>query len=212
MRHTSGYTLIEILVALAIIATAVAAVVAGVSGYVNNAAYLRDRTVAQWVVSNKIAEMQLATEWPSPGKRRGEALMADHEWSWQVNVSTTDDPDVLRLDVSAYPDKRSQTALADAVAYLSRPAPVTPGVTPCRYAAARPGSPCSNSSSRSPSSRCSRPLPIRRSRWCWRRAASLSASPRASPPCRWPSPCSSVISNKAWIAACAMNSATPRRR
>src|SRR3569833_1152710 len=71
MRHTSGYTLIEILVALAIIATAVAAVVAGVSGYVNNAAYLRDRTVAQWVVSNKIAEMQLATEWPSPGKRRG---------------------------------------------------------------------------------------------------------------------------------------------
>src|SRR3569833_3278237 len=142
MRHTSGYTLIEILVALAIIATAVAAVVAGVSGYVNNAAYLRDRTVAQWVVSNKIAEMQLATEWPSPGKRRGVALMADHEWSWQVNVSTTDDPDVLCLDVSAYPDKRSQTALADAVAYLSRPAPVTPGVLFCCFVVVWLGSLC----------------------------------------------------------------------
>src|SRR3569833_2685597 len=66
----------------------------------------------------------------SVGDGRGEARMADHEWAWQANVSTTDDPDVLRLDVSAYPDKRSQTALADAVAYLSRPAPVTPGVTP----------------------------------------------------------------------------------
>src|SRR3569623_1722851 len=104
MRHNSGFTLIEIMVALAIIATAVAAEVAGVSGYVNNAAYQRARTVAQRVVRNKLAEMQLATEWPSPGKRRGEALMADLEWSWQVNVSSTDVPFVLRLDVSSYAD------------------------------------------------------------------------------------------------------------
>lgn len=125
-RNSMGFTLIEILVALAIIATAVAAIVAGVSGYVNNAAYLRDRTVAQWVVSNKIAEMQLSNEWPTPGKQRGETLMANHEWSWEVKVSTTDDPDVLRLDVSSYADKRNQNALADAVAYLGRPAPTAP--------------------------------------------------------------------------------------
>lgn len=129
-RDETGFTLIEILVALAIIATAVGAVVAGVSGYVNNAAYLRDRTVAQWVVSNKIAELQLGSEWPSPGDRRGETLMADHEWSWQVKISATDDPDVLRLDVSAYADKDSDNALADAVAYLGRPAPPAPVATP----------------------------------------------------------------------------------
>lgn len=126
-RKVAGFTLIEILVALAIIATAVAAVVAGVSGYVDNAGYLRERTFAQWVVMNKIAEMQMSNEWPAPGTRRGESLMANHEWTWQVDVSTTDDPDVLRLDVAAYAAPDSASALAEAVAYLGKPAaPVTP--------------------------------------------------------------------------------------
>lgn len=126
-RNAGGFTLIEILVALAVIATAVAAVVAGVSSYVNNAAYLRDRTLAQWVVMNKVAELQVGVEWPGPGKQRGETLMANHEWTWEVRASTTDDPDVLRLDVSAYADKGSDHALAEAVAYLGRPAPVPTG-------------------------------------------------------------------------------------
>lgn len=122
-RDAAGFTLIEILVALAVIATAVAAVVAGVSGYVNNAGYLRDRTVAQWVVMNKIAEMQLSSEWPSPGERRGETLMANREWSWKVKIAATDDPDVLRLDVSAHAEEHSKSALAEAVAYVGKPAP-----------------------------------------------------------------------------------------
>lgn len=126
-RSAAGFTLLEILVALAIIATAVAAIVAGVSGYVANAAHLRDRTLAQWVVMNKIAEMQLADEWPAPGTRRGETLMANHEWSWRVDIVTTDDPDVLRLDVAAYAATDSDSALAEAVAYLGRPpAPALP--------------------------------------------------------------------------------------
>lgn len=120
--RAGGFTLIEILVALAVIATAVAAVVAAVSAFVNNAGYLRDRTLAHWVVMNKVVELQVSGEWPNPGIQHGESLLADHAWSWEVKVSSTDDPDVLRLDVSAYPDKRRKTALADAVAYLGKPA------------------------------------------------------------------------------------------
>src|SRR3569623_1809643 len=52
----------------------------------------------------------------------GESLMADHEWSWEVKTSATDDPDVVRLDVSAYADTRRTASLADAVAYLGMPA------------------------------------------------------------------------------------------
>lgn len=129
MSRERGFTLIEILVALAIIATAVAAIVAGVSGYVSNAAYLRDRTLAQWVVMNKVAELQLGNDWPTPGTQHGESLMADHEWSWEVKISATDDPDVVRLDVSAYADARRTASLADAVAYLGKPA-APPGATP----------------------------------------------------------------------------------
>ncbi len=120
--RVGGFTLIEILVALAVIATAVAAVVAAVSAFVNNAGYLRDRTLAHWVVMNKVAELQVSGEWPNPSVLHGESLMADHVWSWEVKVSTTDDPDVRRLDVTAYADKRRENALADAVAYLGKPA------------------------------------------------------------------------------------------
>src|SRR3569833_3725050 len=120
MSRERGFTLIEILVALAIIATAVAAIVAGVSGYVSNAVFLCDRTLAQWVVMNKAAELQLGNDWPTPGTQHGESLMADHEWSWEVKISATDDPDVVRLDVSAYADTRRTASLADAVANLGQ--------------------------------------------------------------------------------------------
>ncbi len=118
-----GFTLIEILVALAVIATAVAAVVAAVSAFVSNAGYLRERTLAHWVVMNKVAELQVSGDWPAAGTLTGESLMANHAWTWEVKITTTDDPDVRRLDVTAYADARRDNALADAVAYLGKPAP-----------------------------------------------------------------------------------------
>lgn len=120
-QRAAGFTLVEILVALAILAIAVAAVVTAVSANVRNAAYLRDRTLAHWVVMNKVAEMQVSGDWPAPGTKHGESLMAAQEWSWQVAVSATDDPDVRRLDVDVYADREHKDELASMVAYLGRP-------------------------------------------------------------------------------------------
>ncbi len=122
-KHQRGFTLIEILVALAVIATAVAAVVASVSAHVNNAAYLRERTLAHWVAMNKITELQVSGTWPGAGNQRGEALMAGGTWHWEVAVSTTDDADVRRLDVQVYAGERAEgEPLTNMVAYLGRPA------------------------------------------------------------------------------------------
>lgn len=120
-RCSAGFTLIEILVALAVIAIAVAAVVAAVSGNVKNEAYIQDRTFAHWVAMNKVAELQTANVWPAPGTQQGESLLASQEWSWQIKISTTDDPDVLRVDVDAFADRDQKHSLASIVAYLSRP-------------------------------------------------------------------------------------------
>ena len=120
-KRAAGFTLVEILVALAILAIAVAAVVTAVSGNVSNAAYLRERTLAHWVAMNKVAELQVDGDWPSPGTKHGESLMAAQEWSWQVTVSTTDDADVRRLDVNVYADKDGNDTLATIVAYVGHP-------------------------------------------------------------------------------------------
>jgi len=120
-QRAAGFTLVEILVALAILAIAVAAVVTAVSANVSNAGYLRDRTLAHWVAMNKVTELQVGGTWPAPGTQQGESLMANQEWSWQVTVSTTDDADVRRLDVNVYGDKAHKDALASMVAYVGRP-------------------------------------------------------------------------------------------
>lgn len=117
-KRAAGFTLVEILVALAILAIAVAAVVAAVSANVSNAAYLRDRTLAHWVAMNKVAEMQVDGDWPSPGTKHGDTLMADQKWSWQITVSATDDKDVRRLDVDVYGDQDQKNVLATLVAYV----------------------------------------------------------------------------------------------
>jgi general secretion pathway protein I len=123
-----GFTLIEIMVALAVIAIAVAAVMAAISGNVSNAAYIQDRTLAHWVAMNKVTEVQVAKDWPAAGTQHGESLMASQQWSWQVKVSTTEDPDVRRVDVDVFANQDQKNPLSAIVAYVGRP-PTTSAIT-----------------------------------------------------------------------------------
>lgn len=116
-----GFTLIEIMVALAVLAIALAAVLQGISAHVNNAAYLRDRTLAHWVALNKLTEMQVKREWPAAGSTQGANLMAAHEWQWTVTVQDTPDAAVRRVDVAVRSDPAAQGALTTLVGYLARP-------------------------------------------------------------------------------------------
>jgi general secretion pathway protein I len=121
-HRSAGFTLIEILVALAVIAIGTVAVAAAVSGNVGNAAYIQDRTLAHWVAMNKVAELQVAQQWPSTGTEHGDSLLASQEWNWEVKVSNTDDPDVRRIDVQVFAQKDQKQSLATLVAYVGRPA------------------------------------------------------------------------------------------
>jgi general secretion pathway protein I len=130
-RRSAGFTLIEILVALAVIAIGTVAVAAAVSGNVSNAAYIQDRTLAHWVAMNKVAELQVAQQWPSTGTERGDSLLASQEWNWEVKVSDTDDPDVRRIDVQVFADREQKQSLATLVAYVGRPGSgASAGLTP----------------------------------------------------------------------------------
>ena len=62
-----GFTLLEVLVALAVVAIALGAGIKAAGSNIDNAAYLRDRTLAHWVAMNKLAEMETMKKFPSPG-------------------------------------------------------------------------------------------------------------------------------------------------
>ncbi|NGY06310.1 type II secretion system minor pseudopilin GspI [Solimonas terrae] len=94
-----GFTLIEILVAVAIVAIAMGAIIAGMARFVDNAAYLREKTIAVWVAHDRLAELELQREWPDVGKSNGETEMAGASWKWELEVQKTGDEHLRRVDV-----------------------------------------------------------------------------------------------------------------
>lgn len=83
-----GFTLLEVLVALAVLALALSAGIKGAGSNVENTAYLRDRTLAHWVAMNKMTELDVFQKYPAPDNtERGTSVLAGHEWHW--NVRTT---------------------------------------------------------------------------------------------------------------------------
>jgi general secretion pathway protein I len=118
-----GFTLLEVLVALAVLAIAMAALIKGGADNARAAAYLRDKTLAQWVAMNVVAEQRLAAAWPAPGKQRGSEEMARHEWYWELTVAETFDDDIRRLEVAVRAtDDKAAGPLVNLVAFLPRPA------------------------------------------------------------------------------------------
>ncbi len=115
-----GFTLLEVLVALAVLAVALGALVKAAALGTHNIAELRDRTVAGWVAANKINEILLTTDWPELGDVRGATTMAGREWRWRVRVSNTPDSALRRLDVSVRGSNDDSIPLATVAAFKGR--------------------------------------------------------------------------------------------
>jgi len=94
-----GFTLVEVLVALVIVAVGMSALLAALGSAATNTSYLREKTFAQWVALNRVAEVRLQGQIPSKGKQSGESDFAGHKWQWEQEVSSLDVPGVMRMDV-----------------------------------------------------------------------------------------------------------------
>ncbi|HEU5399334.1 MAG TPA: type II secretion system minor pseudopilin GspI [Gammaproteobacteria bacterium] len=95
----SGFTLIEVLVALAILALSLVAVIGAAGSSTRLSSGLRDRTFADWVALNELTTLRLAHTAPSDNSLNGDADMGDQKWHWTAKIGPTADPNLLRIDV-----------------------------------------------------------------------------------------------------------------
>jgi general secretion pathway protein I len=102
-RLLSGFTLIEVLAALVIVALGMMAVIQAVSQTASNSAYLRDKTIAHWVALNRVTEVRLEQSAPKVDKTSDEAEMAGRKWRWTMTVTQTPVETMRRIDVSVRP-------------------------------------------------------------------------------------------------------------
>ena len=101
-RTRRGFTLIEVLIALAVVALALLGLTRVAALQVRDFDALRERTFAGWVAANVLEETRLAASMPSTGRSDGRVEFAARAWRWTRDVSTTPDPSVRRVDIRVY--------------------------------------------------------------------------------------------------------------
>lgn len=99
ISRQKGFTLVEVLVAMAVIAIGLAALISEAGRTTRLATELKLRTYAGWVASNALAEIRLEPGWVDTGRRRGEEMLANQRWYWLAEISNTEDDNLRRIDV-----------------------------------------------------------------------------------------------------------------
>jgi general secretion pathway protein I len=105
MKHPSlarGFTLLEVLIALAIVAMSVGALLGTVTSSASNVIYLKDKTLAEWVALNRLTELRIDKNMPDVGKRKGNSVLGGMRWEWEEEVVELPVKGLLRIDVHAH--------------------------------------------------------------------------------------------------------------
>ena len=97
-----GFTLVEVLVALMIVAMGLAALMTAVSGTARASGYLRDKTLAQWIALNRLSEVRLNTNTLGDNHDTGEVDFANRKWHYDTRYFTTSVASMKRVVVRVW--------------------------------------------------------------------------------------------------------------
>ncbi len=116
-----GFTLIEVLIALAVVAIALLALLGVASESVRVAGELRARTLADWVAWNRIEEARLSPKPPVLGWTSGSTTMGPQRWRWRMHARTSVLPGLYKIRVEVAPAQSPHDTLATLIALYAPP-------------------------------------------------------------------------------------------
>jgi general secretion pathway protein I len=113
-----GFTLLETLIGLVVLALALVALSRTAASQVNAFSDLRERTLAGWLAQDVLTQTRLTTQFPVTGKSDGRRRYANRDWRYEVDVQGTDIADIRRIDVRVF-DGADPTPLASLTGFAS---------------------------------------------------------------------------------------------
>jgi general secretion pathway protein I len=115
----SGFTLVEVLVALAIVGIGMAAVFGQLGQAAATANYLRLQTFANWVAVDRVTEVRLLPEPPAEGDTSDEIELGGLTWRYRLSISDTEVPNVRRIDIEVALDDAPDNILATGTGFMN---------------------------------------------------------------------------------------------
>ena len=119
-RRARGFTLVEVLVALMIVAMGLAALMVAVSGAARTSGYLRDKTLAQWIALNRLSEVRLNMNKFGQNTDTGELKFANRTWHYDTRYFDTSIATMKRVVVRVYAGDAKGNPLAESLTVLGR--------------------------------------------------------------------------------------------
>ena len=121
MIKATGFTLLEVMVALAICAMAGIAAMQATGEHINHLATIEEQTYASWVAENVMVEQRAkGREWQGKNGTKGTETLAVYEWYWRQDVVPTADKSFVKVTINIFTDEKLADPVYELSTYLNK--------------------------------------------------------------------------------------------
>jgi general secretion pathway protein I len=120
---SKGFTLIEVMLAMAIFAIAGISLLSAADSNFKNLSHLENKVLANWVASNQLVDVTLDQQWPPKNNKKGSVEMASRDWFWTQKVIKTGDKNMRAVVIEIRLIEDKKLALTSVTTYISKNTP-----------------------------------------------------------------------------------------
>jgi len=120
MNKAPGFTLIEVMLAMAVFAIAGTALLGVANTNTSSLAHLEKSIIANWIASNRLVDVTLDKSWPPKNNKKGKIEMAGVEWHWLQKVIKTTDNNMRVVNIEVRLDENEPLAISNLMTYLAQ--------------------------------------------------------------------------------------------